>query len=60
MTVEGGEDLYFAIPRGSQDPLLPIGTRVSFVVIEGFDKKKNRSSSQAQKVRKEKSLYIIS
>ena len=54
ITSEGGEDLYFAVPRGSQDPLLPIGTRVTFVVTEGFDKKKNRSSSQAQKVRKEK------
>jgi tetratricopeptide (TPR) repeat protein len=53
IAVDGQDDLYFSTPRGSQDPLPPIGTKVSFIIVAGFDKKKNKASTRAEKVRKE-------
>lgn len=48
---DGGEDIYFVMPRGSTDPLPAIGSRVSFVVEPSFDRKRNRNSERAVDVR---------
>lgn len=45
---DGGQDIYFSMPRGSAAPM--IGQRVSFVVVDGFDAKKNQPSQKAIKV----------
>ncbi|RMH77026.1 MAG: hypothetical protein D6683_09400, partial [Actinomyces sp.] len=49
ITRDRGGELYFGMPRGVPAP--PAGTRVSFEVITGFDKKKNRPSDKAVAVR---------
>ena len=53
IAVDGQDDLYFSTPRGSQDPLPLIGTKVSFIIVQAFDKKKNKASTRAEKIRKE-------
>ena len=53
IAVDGQDDLYFSTPRGSQDSLPLIGTKVSFIIVQAFDKKKNKASTRAEKVRKE-------
>lgn len=49
-TDDGSSDLYFAMPRSSNEPLPPVGARVAFVVRRGFDKAKNRPSDKATDV----------
>ncbi|MDC0359170.1 hypothetical protein OAM92_00400 [Acidimicrobiales bacterium] len=49
----GSEDLYFAMTRGASEPAPPVGTHVTFRVIDGFDKKKNAASRKAIDLRVE-------
>lgn len=46
---DGGQDIYFSMPSGTTAPA--IGQQVSFVVVDGFDAKKNQPSQKAIKVR---------
>lgn len=48
---DDGTDFYFAMPRNSSEPAPPAGTRVSFRVVDGFDKKKNQPSKRAVDLR---------
>ena len=45
----GGEPIYFARARSSNQPLPEVGARVSYLVQKSFDKKKNRESLRAVK-----------
>ncbi len=49
---DDGRRLYFGMPRKSGEPAPAEGTRVSFVVVDGFNKKKNTTEQQASKVRR--------
>jgi hypothetical protein len=51
MTSEG-QQYYFLLPRSAEPNTFPPETRVSFVLVDGFDKKKGVASQQAIKLRK--------
>ncbi len=50
VVADDGKEYYFRLPRsGGRAP--GEGTRVTFVLVEGFDKKKNRATMVAQGLR---------
>ena len=48
---DGSDDIFFSLPRNSTKDAPAPGTHVSFRVVDGFDKKKNRPSKRAVDVR---------
>jgi hypothetical protein len=54
LKADTGATYYFAMPRKGDQKAPPEGTRVSFVVVDGFDTKKNQATKQAVKLRVER------
>jgi tetratricopeptide (TPR) repeat protein len=51
VSADSGEDYYFAIPRHGTVRAPAEGAKVSFVLIDGFDKKRNCATKQAAQLR---------
>jgi tetratricopeptide (TPR) repeat protein len=56
LTADSGEDYYFTMPRKGNTRAPSEGTRVSFILIDGFDNKQNRATKQASQIRPETDL----
>jgi tetratricopeptide (TPR) repeat protein/cold shock CspA family protein len=51
VTADSGEDYYFAMPRNGKTRAPAEGARVSFLLIDGFDRKRNCATKQATQLR---------
>ena len=47
---DAGQDIYFGLPKGAAEAP-PVGARVTFICVEGFDKKKQQASKKASDIR---------
>jgi tetratricopeptide (TPR) repeat protein len=51
LSLDDGGDIYFAMPRNGTESAPPVGTVVTFRLVDAFDRKKNQPSKKAIDVR---------